>query len=74
MPGKTPQLGTTWLCGTHNRLVVPVWFEGEKRMRHAGTGDHAWCGSARFTQRVVLEVDRETALAALAGEDGDHGH
>ena len=68
MPGKTPQLGTTYLCGTHGRLTVPVRFGEEARMRHAGSGDHAWCGSERFTERRVREVDRETALAGKDGE------
>ena len=72
MPGRTLEPGTTYICGTHHRLTVPVRFGGGARMRHAGSGDHAWCGSERFTERTVREVDRETALGALAGEDGDH--
>ena len=75
--GRAPQPGTSWICGAHNRLSVPAWWNGEKRMRHAGPGDRDWCFCKRFTERVVREVDRETALAALgnAGEDGEHaGH
>ena len=33
MPRSEPALGTTWKCGQHGRLAIPVWFEGEKRIR-----------------------------------------
>ena len=69
MPRSEPALGTTWKCGQHGRLAIPVWVEGEKRIRHAGTCDTDWCGSERLTERVVREVNRQTVLAALAGED-----
>ncbi len=69
--GRAPQPGITFICGTHGRLSVPALYDGEARMRHAGAGDHDWCFSARFTERQVREVDRETALAALTREDGE---
>ena len=69
MPGRTVELGTSYICGIHGRLAIPVWVEGEKRIRHAGTCDTDWCGSERLTERVVREVNRQTVLAALAGED-----
>ena len=67
--GKAPELGISYICGTHGRVSVAVQYEGETRMQHSGSGDRAWCASERFTQRVVREVDRETALSSLSGED-----
>ena len=58
--------GTTFLCGQHRKLSVPVLYDGEPRIRHVGDKD--WCPSQRFTERVVREVDRETVLAQLTGE------
>jgi hypothetical protein len=63
--GKASEPGTTYLCGTHGRLTVPVWQEGEKRMRHSTAGDGDWCFSQRYTRRVVEEVDRAEVLASL---------
>jgi hypothetical protein len=69
MPRAPVEFGTSLICGTHGKLSAPAWHKGEKRMRHATAGDRDWCRSERFTRRVVDEVDRETALAALTGED-----
>ena len=69
MPRSEPALGTTWKCGIHGRLSVPVLFDGEKRIRHAGTNDTDWCGSQRLIERQVREVGRDEVLASLAGED-----
>ena len=65
MPGRGVELGTTYVCGIHGRLSIPVWVDGEKRIQHAGPSDHDWCGSQRLIERQVREVDRETVLAAL---------
>ena len=73
MPRSEPALGTTWKCGQHGRLAIPVLFEGEPRIRHAGPSDHDWCGSQVLTERVVREVSRDEVLASLAGEDKEHG-
>ena len=35
---RGPELGTTYLCRSHNRLTIPVLEEGEDRMRHSGPG------------------------------------
>ncbi len=59
MPRSEPALGTTWKCGIHGRLSIPVWVEGEKRIRHAGPGDHE--GPAGY---------RESQLAATASREG----
>ena len=70
--GKTPQLGTTYIC-SHGRVSIPVWYQGKKRMRHNGPRDKDICeGCERFIERTARMVDLETALASLAGEDGDH--
>ena len=74
MPRVPIEFGTTYKCGTHGKRSAPAWYKGEKRMRHTGAGDHDWCFSKRFTRSVVDEVDRETALAALAGEGASDGH
>jgi hypothetical protein len=66
------EYGTTWICGSHRRLATPVRCNGEDRVRHSGPGDQDWCGSQRFTQRDVSEVDRGTVLAALTGETQNH--
>ena len=71
--GKAPELGTTYLCRSHGRRSAPAWYKGERRMRHAGPGDYDWCFSQRFTKREVSEVDRETVLAQLTGEEPGNG-
>ncbi len=71
--GKAPELGTTYLCGSHNRRAVPVRHDGEDRVRHSGPGDQDWCPSQRFTERVVREVDRAAVLAQLTGEGNGDG-
>ncbi len=73
MPRSEPALGTTWKCGIHGRLSIPVWVEGEKRIRHAGPGDHDWCPSQRLRERVVSDVSRDEVLATLTGNDGSDG-
>ena len=65
MGGREPELGTTWKCGQHGRLAIPVLYEGEPRIRHAGACDTDWCRSQRLIERQVREVARETVLAAL---------
>ena len=65
--GRGPELGTTYLCGAHGFLSTAVLYKGEVRMQH--DGDRAWCLSQRFVERVVRVVDREAALASLAGEE-----
>ena len=36
--GKPPNPAPPYLCRSHGRLSVPVLYEGEQRMRHAGPG------------------------------------
>ena len=71
MPRNEPEPGTTWKCGIHRRLAIPVLYDGEKRIRHAGANDTDWCGSQVLTERQVREVSRDEVLATLTGKDGD---
>jgi hypothetical protein len=59
----------TYVCGTHRRRTELFWYDGEPRLRHAGSGDKAMCASQRLARREERIVTRDEALAELtAGE------
>jgi len=67
MPDRT----VTLLCTAHRRRVIKGAAEGV--LEHLGGNVDRYCSSQRFVLRWEETADRDTALAVLAGEDGDRG-
>jgi hypothetical protein len=71
---RTTALGISFLCDRHNRYVKAGLKPGD--LMHTSGNQEGPCSSQRFTITVRREADRAEVLAelaAMAGEDGDHG-